>query len=144
MAALRLSILLFFAAVCMMTKAEYMCEKSEPQDHCELDCPNVCDPVCAVGKVEYRNQCFACCAYQRGESVEIAAFNECRPEDPDSSEERACTRQYDPYCGEDGRSFGNRCVYQNAAREYPCYMATQGQCASPTDESPETEENVGK
>lgn len=131
MAPLRLSILLLIASVCMMAKAQQPSEESKPQDECEENCQDASDPVCAVGKIEYENQCYACCASQRDESVKIASLNACRPEDPDNADEKACTREFDPYCGSDGTEYGNRCVYENAVRENPCLMARK--CSDPTD-----------
>uniref|UniRef100_A0A8C3KDX6 Ovomucoid n=1 Tax=Calidris pygmaea TaxID=425635 RepID=A0A8C3KDX6_9CHAR len=76
-------------------------------------------PICGTNGVTYRNKCHFCNA--------VALLNQSRAaslrvslEIPniDCSQQKGsnllCTSNYDPLCGSDGRTYGNKCHFCNA------------------------------
>lgn len=43
-----------------------------------------------------------------------------------------CTMQYDPYCGSDGVTYGNYCLFLQAKEKNRRLTATKGECSEPT------------
>ncbi|XP_074694715.1 double-headed protease inhibitor, submandibular gland-like [Strix aluco] len=74
-------------------------------------------PICGTNGVTYTNRCNFCNAVANGVDVNLRYIGECF-EEIDCSEHKGnnliCTAEYDPLCGSDGRTYGNKCQFCNA------------------------------
>ncbi|XP_052772844.1 serine protease inhibitor dipetalogastin-like [Mya arenaria] len=83
---------------------------------CEQYCNLIYDPVCASGKVTYRNLCFLRCDKQSFECWGRCPCPKYLP-DPGSCN---CPEIYDPVCTTDNETFDNGCQAECEGRIVAC------------------------
>ncbi|NXW35633.1 IOVO protein, partial [Phaetusa simplex] len=77
-------------------------------------------PICGTNGVTYRNKCQFCNAVANGLDVNLRNMGQCyqQGEDinctPQKGSNLICTSEYNPLCGSDGRTYGNKCQFCNA------------------------------
>lgn len=87
-------------------------------------------PVCDNKNVTHRNQCTACEAYRKDNSLRIVSFADCRK--PHTGD--ACPRIYSPVCGSDNQTYGNDCMRKFEAKQCPCILREYfGECDDTTN-----------
>ncbi|XP_063697899.1 serine protease inhibitor dipetalogastin-like [Culicoides brevitarsis] len=98
---------------------------------CKLpcDCPQYADPVCDNKGNTWPNECLLKCAKMNsasGSDLEVTKMGPCDVSTPcDCSKEK-----YEPVCGDNGKTFKNRCVldcYNDSVR-YATVTGTDGAC----------------
>nr|XP_009499590.1 PREDICTED: ovomucoid-like [Phalacrocorax carbo] len=73
-------------------------------------------PICGSNGVTYRNKCDFCSAVANGLDINLHNIGECYQVDCSGHKGSnvICTAQYDPLCGSDGKTYGNKCQFCNA------------------------------
>ncbi|KFW89191.1 Ovomucoid, partial [Phalacrocorax carbo] len=74
-------------------------------------------PICGSNGVTYRNKCDFCSAVANGLDINLHNIGECYQQVDCSGHKGSnviCTAQYDPLCGSDGKTYGNKCQFCNA------------------------------
>lgn len=106
-------------------------------------------PLCASDGVTYANECEFHCEAVRNAALEISHFGECA-EGPaakidvtigndDEEDDCFCTREYNPVCGSDDKTYGNECLLEcEVKKDAELRLARYGTCE---DDEPNHEDN---
>ncbi|XP_051487091.1 double-headed protease inhibitor, submandibular gland-like [Apus apus] len=94
-------------------------------------------PICGTDGITYRNKCSFCSAVANGLEVNLRSYGECFQEQIDCGDTQqkgfsnlVCTSEFDPLCGSDGRTYGNKCQFCNAVSRSrgSLFLRHRGQC----------------
>ncbi|MFP4656067.1 MAG: Kazal-type serine protease inhibitor domain-containing protein [Candidatus Woesearchaeota archaeon] len=102
-------------------------------------CYELYKPVCGEDGKTYGNDCYA-----DKEGIKIAHEGECEEaveKNEEDKDENAviCTREFDPVCGSDGKTYSNSCV---AKEQNGVEIAHEGECESEKEDSDEVREKI--
>merc|ERR1711976_22401 len=106
---------------------------------CQKPCTRELNLMCGSDGVTYNNKClFEIAACEANMEISIAHAGPC--ETTYRCQSKACTREFRPVCGTDGKTYGNECMLRNAgcesnmqiikAHEGACSVALSG-CQKP-------------
>ncbi|NXT43542.1 IOVO protein, partial [Pelecanoides urinatrix] len=86
-------------------------------------------PICGTNGITYKNKCHFCNAVANGLNINLRNIGECSQQQIDCNEQKGsnllCTSDYNPICGSDGRTYGNKCQFCNAAEPRTSVLQTQ-------------------
>ncbi|XP_067240951.1 ovoinhibitor-like isoform X5 [Chanodichthys erythropterus] len=105
-------------------------------------CPKIYDPVCGSDGKTYGNKCELCLAIKESNTtILIVKKGECdQPLQPDckSYPSKGCPKIYDPVCGSDGKTYGNKCELCAAIKESntTILIVKKGECDQPLQPHP--------
>ncbi|NXF04588.1 IOVO protein, partial [Smithornis capensis] len=89
-------------------------------------------PICGTNGITYRNKCHFCNAVASGLEVNLQKYGQCF-ENIDCSQQKGvsmCTSEYNPICGSNGRTYGNKCQFCNAPQPWNSALQTPGRVLS--------------
>lgn len=96
--------------------------KGKPRKPCHVVCSYMWDPVCGSNGKTYSNKCHLEQAVQcNNENVKVLYTGECPGSSPSPFPKisrcyKGCTYDMNPVCASNGRTYINRCMFENAAR----------------------------
>ncbi|KAM6380478.1 double-headed protease inhibitor, submandibular gland-like [Pluvialis apricaria] len=101
-----------------------------------IPCTMDYSPICGTNGITYRNKCHFCSAVANGLDVNLRNMGACfQPgEEIDCSQQKGssliCTSEYNPICGSDGRTYGNKCQFCNAVSRSrgSLFLRHRGEC----------------
>ncbi|XP_009465163.1 PREDICTED: double-headed protease inhibitor, submandibular gland-like [Nipponia nippon] len=73
-------------------------------------------PVCGTNGITYRNKCSFCDAVANGLDVNVRSMGECfqRIDCRGWNTNAICAANYNPHCGSNGKTYGNKCQFCKA------------------------------
>ncbi|CAG0913064.1 unnamed protein product [Notodromas monacha] len=115
-------------------------DKSKPST-CPKYCPQVSDPVCASNGVIYASKCMLMKSTSCNSRIKEVPFTQCSR--PNGSEcNHKCFEENDPVCGNDGRTYLNKCLllveFCRRGVKFAHYGACRNETEPSNDECPES------
>lgn len=106
-------------------------------------------PLCASDGVTYGNLCEFNCEFERNAALEISHYGECIEEPAakieitdgivEEDDDCFCTREFNPVCGSDDKTYGNECLFECEVKKNDVLrLARYGACE---DDEPNHEDN---
>ncbi|XP_062443693.1 ovomucoid-like [Rhea pennata] len=90
------------------------------------------NPVCATNGITYGNQCEFCTAVANGADIDLYRLGECSQVDCSDylHAKGMCAFEYEPVCGSDGKTYGNKCQFCYSAQQSnkPLFLKHLGEC----------------
>lgn len=107
--------------------------QSSEQDSNECSnivCSTEFNPQCGKDGLTYGNPCLLEVAQCRHPELTLAYIGMCHnDQQPKDCDNIVCTREFDPQCGSDGRTYSNRCVlWAEQCKKVSLHLAYHGKC----------------
>ncbi|KAJ7406188.1 hypothetical protein WISP_135419 [Willisornis vidua] len=109
----------------------------KPGNGLSVPCTLEYSPICGTNGITYRNKCQFCNAVASGLEVNLKNYGQCfnqqQQQNIDCSQQKGntfCTSEYNPLCGSDGRTYGNKCQFCNAVSRSrgTLFFSHHGEC----------------
>ncbi|KAM9373292.1 double-headed protease inhibitor, submandibular gland-like [Phaethornis superciliosus] len=115
----------------------YLYAISGKNQQLQVACPRNYEPVCGTDNKTYPNECLLCREIFRNRGIDKKHNGKCVKEqvDCDNSLQKGlssliCTSEFNPFCGSDGRTYGNKCQFCNAVSRSrgTLFLRHRGEC----------------
>ena len=87
--------------------------KCDEVGNCNKVCPRIYAPVCASDGKTYNNECLMqVAACESGQNLVVVTPGPCKSVATNKDCLKPCTREYNPVCGTDGKTYPTKCVME--------------------------------